>query len=285
MDKTVAILSRTNLGLRPFEQALSDAGVKYHLVGGSGFWSQPEVKAILAYLGCCSYPADWLIAGAIRAPFWPSKFLPKTKLLAALKEQQQCETDPGRKGAYFAYLVRIPETLVDAKNLKSLSEFTAFLHSLSRYRDLPPADALKSVISALKAVEYYSVEEDHIDSDPVENLIELVKLAGRYSSIKEFLDFTRRASAASKSKKGVALSTCHSAKGMEFHTVYLVGCQEGMMPHAKATDLQEESNIFFVACSRAERELHISYAGQPSPFLKDVIKCSSEVKEPTSDKI
>jgi superfamily I DNA/RNA helicase len=58
-----------------------------------------------------------------------------------------------------------------------------------------------------------------------------------------------------------------------------------MMPHAKATDLQEESNIFFVACSRAERELHISYAGQPSPFLKDVIKCSSEVKEPTSDKI
>jgi DNA helicase-2/ATP-dependent DNA helicase PcrA len=264
-----SILARTNSGLRIFETAMTEAKIPYHLVGKSGFWSQPEVKAILAYLGCCSYPADWLIAGAIRAPFWPSKFLPKTKLLAALKEQQQCETDPGRKGAYFAYLVRIPETLVDAKNLKSLSEFTAFLHSLSRYRDLPPADALKSVISALKAVEYYSVEEDHIDNDPVQNLIELVKLAGRYTTIRDFLDFTRRASAASKSKKGVALSTIHGFKGAEADVIYVVGVSEGVLPHVKATDLQEEQNIWFTACSRPRHRLVITYSGIPSPFLKN----------------
>jgi superfamily I DNA/RNA helicase len=276
MDKTCAILSRTNLGLRPFESALTEAKIPYHLVGKSGFWAAAEVKAVLAYLGCVLYPADWLISGAIRSPFWPSKFLPKTKLLAALKEQLACEAVPGRQGAYFAYLARIPETLVNAKNLPALRDFTSFLHSLSRYRDLKPDETLKQILSALKAVEYYHDEESTPDNDPVGNLVELVKLAARHGSIKEFLDYCRRASAASKSKKGVALSTCHSAKGMEFNTVYLVGCQDGMMPHAKATDLDEERNIFFVACSRAERELHISYSGQPSPFLKSVVQCKEK---------
>lgn len=266
-DKTVAILARTNLALRPFESALSEAGIKYFLVGKSGFWASPEVKAVLAYLGCVLYPADWLIAGAIRAPFWPARFLPKTKLLASLKEQFQCEVDPGRKGAYFAYLTRIPETLVDSKNLKSLSDFVQFLHSLSRYRDLKPDEALKHVVTALKAVEYYHEEETTPDNDPISNLSELVKLAARHSSIKEFLDYTRRASAASKSKKGVALSTCHGFKGAEADVVYVVACQEGMMPHSKATDLDEERNIFFVSASRPRHKLVITYSGQPSPFL------------------
>lgn len=275
MDKTVAILARTNRALMPFEAALTEAGVKYHLVGRSGFWNQPEVKAVLAYLGCVLYPADWLIAAAIRAPFWPSKFLPKTKLLVALKDAVD---DPFSAHDYWGYLTKCPEALVDIKNLSSTRDFTSFVHSLSRYRDLKPDDALKSVIQALKAVEYYREDEYQIDSDPVENLVELTKLASRHSSIKGFLDYTRRASAASKNKKGVALATCHAAKGLEFHTVYLVGCQEGMMPHSKATDLEEERAVFFVACSRAEQELHISYSGQPSPFLVKYIQQQKETQ-------
>jgi len=267
MDKSVAVLSRTNLGLRPFESALTEAGVSYHLVGKSGFWNQPEVKSVLAYLTCVVYPYDWAIAAAIRSPFHPSKFLPKTKLLAELKERH------GPDFSYWKMLAEIPDSLVNAKNLPALRDFVTFIHSLSRYRDLPPAQALKSVISSLKAVEYYHVEEDHIDNDPVQNLVELTRLASKHTTIKEFLDYCRRASAASKSKRGIALSTVHSAKGMEFHTVYLTGCQEGMMPHAKATDIQEESAIFFVGCSRAERELYITYSGQPSIFLKDMVKC------------
>jgi ATP-dependent DNA helicase UvrD/PcrA len=98
-------------------------------------------------------------------------------------------------------------------------------------------------------------------------LSELVKLAARHSSIKEFMDFCRRASAASKGRKGVAVSTIHGAKGLEFHTVFLIGCQEGLMPHTKATDLEEERAIFFVGASRAERELKITFCGAPSPFL------------------
>ena len=274
MDKTTAILSRTNLGLRIFEQALTEAGVKYFLVGKSGYWSDSAVKSVLAYLGCVLYPADWLIAGAIRAPFWPSKFLPKTKLLSELKARGT------EDWSYRQLLVNTPDSLVDAKNLPALKDFVSFVHQLSRYKSLPPAEALKSVISALKAVEYYRVEEDHAaDNDPVANLVELVKMAERYDTIKDFLDFTRRASAASKSKRGVALATIHSFKGAEADVVYVVGVSDGVLPHAKATDLEEEKNIWFVAASRPKSKLIVTYSGQPSPFLKDVVKCSSEVKE------
>ena len=155
---------------------------------------------------------------------------------------------------------------VEPKNMPAVKEFIQFVHQLSRYKDLKPDEALKQVLSALKAVEYYHEEESSPDSNPLDNLVELVKLAGRHSSIKEFLDYTRRASAASKSRKGVALSTIHSYKGMEADVVYVVGVSDGILPHAKATDLEEERNIWFVAASRPKSKLVVTYSGQPSPF-------------------
>lgn len=220
MDKTVAILARTNLALRPFEQALSAAQIKYHLVGKSGYWASEEIKSVLSYLGCAYYPADWLLAGAIRAPFWPSKFLPKSKLLAALKEP----LSPGdlTVTSYWARLGSRPETLVDHKNLPALRDFTSFIHSLSRYRDLPAHDALKSVMSALKVGDHFSEFDSGPDNDPLANLAELVKMASKHSSVKDFLDYCRRSTAASKSRSGVALSTIHSFKGAEADVVFVV---------------------------------------------------------------
>lgn len=273
MDKTVAILSRTNLGLRPFESALTEAKVPYHLVGRSGFWAAPEVKAILAYLGCVVYPADWLIAGAIRAPFFPSRYLPKTTLLAALKKEKDLNDV-----SYWNSLVTAHGFFVEPKNMPAVKEFIQFVHQLSRYKDLKPDETLRQVLSALKAVEYYHEEESTPDNDPVGNLVELVKLAAKHDSIKSFLDYTRRASAASKSKKGVALSTVHSAKGLEWDTVYFVGVSDGILPHAKSDDLEGERNVWFVGCSRAERGLTVTYSGIPSIFLKGKAECLS--KEP-----
>lgn len=264
--ETTAILCRINKGLRPYEEALSAAGIKYHLIGRSGFFAQPEVTGILSYLGCVNYPADHCIAGALRSPFWPTKFLPKSKLMARLKELQ---TD--REPSYWNLLTKEPHTLVEPRNLEALGEFTRFIHSLSRYKDLPAGDAAKQLIQALKAIDHYA-EEESIDNDPVSNLNELVKIAGRHSDIKSFLDYARKVTAASKSKRGVALATLHAAKGLEFSRVYMVQCAEGILPHAKSDDLLSEKNCFFVGASRAERELTITYAGVPSVFLAPFIK-------------
>ena len=273
MDST-AILCRTNLGLRIYEQLLSDEGIKYHLVGRAGYWAQPEVKSVLSYVSCAWYPSDAAISGALRAPFWPSKFLPKTKLAARLKELKD------DANGYWHFLTRESYSLVENKNLSALQEFTRFVGSLSRYRDLKAGEAVKQIILALKAYDYLA-EEETIDNDPVANIKELEKTAARFSTLKEFLDYCRKVTAASKSKAGVALSTIHGAKGLEFHTVYLVQCSDGTLPHAKSNDLDGERNCYFVGCSRAERELTITYSGQPSIFLEASLKpvVQSENKE------
>lgn len=265
---TIAILARTNRALRLPEEILSREGIKYFLLGGSGYWNTPEIRATIAYLTCVLYPLDWAIGGAVRSPFWPSKFLPKSRITTRLKELREADETPSTQ-AYFSYLVRSPEALVENKNLKSLSEFTQFIHSLSRYKNLSAQEAVKSVFGALRVGDTFS-EADEIDNSPLENLADLLKLSARHSDLKSFLDYCRRASAASKGRKGICLATCHSAKGTEYHTVYLIGCQEGLFPHAKADDLQGESNTFFVGCSRAERQLVITYAGQPSIYLKGI---------------
>ena len=274
MDKSVAILARTNRALMLFEQALSSANIPYHLVGRSGFFAQPEIQGAVAYLNACIFPANYVISTILRTDFHPTKFLPRAKLQSRFKEIK--ETDP--EVSYWKLMCEEPRTLVEPKNLESLTNFVHFLHGLSRYRDLPPQEALKTILGLLKVGDYYA-EIESPDSDPLENLSELLKMAGKHRTIKEFLDYVRRATAASKSKKGVALATVHSAKGLEWNTVYFVGVQEGILPHAKSDDLQGEQNVWFVGCSRAEQKLVVTYSGNPSPFLKNVIECKSKESE------
>lgn len=256
--ETIAILSRTNLGLRPFEEALSEAGVKYYLLSKSGFWAQPEVRSALAYLSCAVYPSNAAILGAITAPFWPAKYLPKSKLRARLKELGSKEV------SYWTLLTKEPEQLVDQKNLESLRNFVSFVHGLQRCVGYP--DSIKRIFLELKAWDYYA-EDESVDNSPVDNLNELVKIGEKRGKLKDFLDYARKASAASKRKTGVALATCHAAKGMEFDHVYFSGCSEGVIPHIKSTDFDSERNIFYVGCSRAAKKLTLTFSGNPSIFL------------------
>ena len=189
---TTAILARTNRALMPFETALSSAEIPFHYVNRSGFFAQPEIKAVLAYLGACQFPANYLISGMLHSDFHPTKFLPRTKLVARFKELKVADDQV----SYWTLMTKEPRSLVDPKNLEALQHFTQFVHSLSRYRDLPAADALRQVLGALKVGDHYS-EFEAIDNDPVANLATLVKMAERYRSVKEFLDFTRRVTAAS----------------------------------------------------------------------------------------
>jgi DNA helicase-2/ATP-dependent DNA helicase PcrA len=269
---STAILARTHRALREPEAALSSAGIPYHLVGRSGFWAAEENKAAINYLSACLFPANHVLAGILRTSFHPTKFLPRTKILARLKEFREKDDSV----SYWKLMTQEPLSLVEGKNLEALRSFVSFVHALSRYRDLAAGDALKQVLSSLRAFEYYGEFEDTPDSNPTENLIDLCKIAGRFPSIKEFLEYTRKVTAASKKKSGVALATVHSAKGLEWNTVYFVGVSEGILPHAKSDDLAGEANVWFVGCSRAERELVISYSGAPSPFLKEFLDKSKQ---------
>jgi DNA helicase-2/ATP-dependent DNA helicase PcrA len=253
-----AVLARTNRALRPIEDALSEAGIKYYVLGNSGFWSRPEIVSVLAYCACAAGNAnDNAVLTALRAPFEPSRYLKKKQIADGLKDLQK--RDPA-KPSIMSLLYNHTES--------GARGFGRALWNMKRLRDMTASYAVKEVLKEIKALAYYQDEESaEADNSPVENLLELGKIAERFSSLHDLLAHARRAQAASRNRKGVSLATCHAFKGREAPCVSVIGCSEGLMPHAKAENLAEEANIFFVACSRPEQTLHISYVGQPSRFL------------------
>ena len=130
--------------------------------------------------------------------------------------------------------------------------------------------ALNKAILQHNLIDLYSrVGNDNtMEASPVENLNSNVKIAAGKGDVPEFLDYVRRLTYARKSTntKALTLATVHQAKGREFDYVHLVGVKQGTMPH-KDGEFKEEARIFFVACSRAAKELHISFYGPISEFL------------------
>jgi superfamily I DNA/RNA helicase len=126
---------------------------------------------------------------------------------------------------------------------------------------------LKNLIEQNNLVHLYSqAGSSPMESSPIENLNSIVKISAGKGTIKEFLDYLRKLTHARKKSTALTLSTVHQAKGREFDTVYLIGCKQGTMPHQEG-ELAEEARIFFVACSRAGRELHISFYKSLSMYL------------------
>jgi len=257
---TTAVLCRTNFGLRSIEESLLANSVKYHYLGDSGFWGRPEIRGIMNFVQCAVNVTDMSLVSAMRTPFAASQYIKKKEVADAVKEAKKKNPQSTAWG------------VLSARVEKPVQEFLQFVRGLSALRNLPADQALKEILRRTRAVDYYQ-EEEAVDSDnnPVANLVELVKAAGKYPDLREFLNFYRRVQLASKQKKGVSLGTIHAAKGLEYENVFLIQAQEGMIPHAKATDLNEEACLLFVAASRAEKNLHISFVGAPSRFLPEIV--------------
>ena len=253
-----AVLARTNLALRPFEEACLELGVQYHLLGDSGFWESAEVQNVLYYLRCVVAPTEVAIYGAIRSPFGPTKYVSKKKVIERLKTM----TKHGLT-AYEA-VGHVPE----------LSLFKDFLRQSFHLRHVSANEAVLYLIQHLKALDHYK-DEDNINPDrnPIENLKELTRAAKKHGTPADFVEFLRKLSYATKQRKGLCLSTIHQVKGREYKNVFLVSCNEGILPHAKAVDdLNGEKCCFFVAISRARDVLHISYHNTPSRFLQPFLR-------------
>lgn len=188
----------------------------------------------------------------------------KTAILARTNRQlfayQKALTLSGRK-----------YRILGKKDLWQQNEIQALLRLAKIDISMRPAyDVLKSVIERERLFERYQFSQDPKDSSPVENLNDIVKLSAGKGTMPEFLSFLRRLTHARKGKQGeaVTLATVHQAKGHEWDYVYIVGVNQKKMPHQDG-ELPEEARIFFVACSRPAKELHLSYSGMRSQFWPD----------------
>lgn len=257
-----AVLARTNLALRSVEEILIERGIPHYLLNDEGFWDQPEVREMLAWIRCVQAPVDNCLLAALQTPFWPTQFI-KRKLVA--QEIREQITKQGKT----AWVLLSNYRSRDDRQNQAVKKFVDFVRKIYGYRGLPAKEVVGNLLRGLKALEHYR-EESGIcpDKDPVASLRELLRVSEKKDSLPDFLSYVRKVMGANRSRKGVVLSTIHSAKGREWDNVFLISCSEGILPHAKTERVSDEANCFYVAVSRAAKSLNISYFGQKSRFLK-----------------
>ncbi len=281
----IALLYRSNAQSRAFEHALFSAGIPYRVHGGMRFFERLEVKHALAYLRLVAAADD---DGAfLRVVNFPPRGI-------GARTQEQVQQLAQQRGTSLWQA-----TTSGALTGKAGAALATFRQLVERLRGdtqaLPLPAAVEHVIHASGLVAHYAAEKD--GQDRVDNLAELVTAAEAFVREAEFApdaasmvtpDSLAAAPAegpvaalpaflahaaleagdtqAAPDKAALQLMTVHAAKGLEFHTVFVTGLEEGLFPHenslSAAEGLEEERRLMYVAITRARRRLYLTLAQQ-----------------------
>jgi ATP-dependent DNA helicase Rep len=261
-----AVLARTNRQLAAFEKAAGKMEIKYKLLGKSGFFSQHEVESTIAFAQFCAGAAtDDSIKKIIRSPFDVCRFIKKPEALQTLERMQA-----GQVG-------RAPYARLLSQFRSGDDEQDRRVHDLAlRLNDVrhqiqgkPSQDALRNVITSFGILHHYQDDPDQVDNNPADNVMALLRMAEKRGTLLEFVQMCHRAKQASRSTtKRLSFSTIHQAKGLEWKHVFVVGVNDGTLPH-KNGDPDEEFRIYRVACSRAAFKLEVSCNDKPSAYISE----------------
>jgi DNA helicase-2/ATP-dependent DNA helicase PcrA len=285
----VAILYRTNFQSRQIEEALRRYNRKYLVVGGLSFYQRAEVKDMLAYLRVLLTPQDSL--GLLRIINTPARGIGKT----TVEQIEQFAAD--RQLTLWEGIVQMLEqNLLPPRADAALRAFRKLIDELSA---LVPETQVHDLLNAiLDRTGYKRIlqEDDTPESESrLGNLNELVnaatEAAERGEGITEFLDHAALVADADAvdARAQISLLTMHNAKGLEFPIVFITGMEDGLFPHTRALEsrdaMEEERRLCYVAMTRAEKRLFLTYAKyrrrfgggesercKPSLFLNEVPK-------------
>ncbi|MEY4401636.1 MAG: ATP-dependent helicase PcrA [Actinomycetota bacterium] len=277
--REMAVFYRTNAQSRVIEEFLIDADIPYRVIGGTKFYDRKEVKDAIAYLRCVANPADEVsIRRVINVP---RRGVGDTSLdkVAALAAQQSL-------GLSVA-LRRAAQAGVGGAALRGINDFISLIDSLVGEIEQGPAHLLRELLERSG----YLTElrnEDTIEAEGrIENLEELIGAAEEFPDTNDFLEKVSLVSDTDDiaGDDKVMMMTLHSAKGLEFPTVFIIGMEEGVFPHSRSllesAALEEERRLAYVGITRAERRLYLSHAwsrslhgsrqyNPPSRFLDEI---------------
>jgi DNA helicase-2/ATP-dependent DNA helicase PcrA len=267
----LAILYRTNAQSRPFEEILIGKGIPYQVIGGQKFYERREIRDLIAYARLALNPSD--DPACKRIINVPARGLGKTTL--AQLEQLAAERNIPLLAAAAA---AVAENKFSARAHKPLAEFAALMCRLSA--DLPtlsPAPFFDAIIAEIHYFEFleseYGPTGDH--EGRIDNVNELITGARGFApaggdcrqQLAEFLEKYALASDQDEIEEEgekLTLMTVHSAKGLEYPLVFIVGLEQSLFPHSRAAeseaDLEEERRLFYVAVTRARERVHLSRA-------------------------
>ncbi len=292
--KDCAVLYRTNAQSRALEEAFLTRGIRYRLVGGVRFYERKEIKDVLAYLRLIANPFDSVslerileatpgigrqTIGALAE--WAANDLgvPIYTALQLLGDESAEVKPPFNARARTALtgFLHLTDELIKAKEDRGLVELLDFVLERTRFHD--------------------ALQREHGDEEGEnrwENVLELRTVANQYSNLVReaqlatFLEEVALVAATddlASEQNSVTLITMHQAKGLEYPNVFIVGLEEGLLPHSRSLEdpeqLEEERRLLYVAATRAERRLFLYYAfkrrlygreniATPSRFLADI---------------
>ncbi|WP_130470217.1 ATP-dependent helicase [Candidatus Magnetaquicoccus inordinatus] len=278
----VAVLVRTSHQTRLLEEAMNRQMVAYRIVGGLRFMDRAEVRDAVAYLRLVYMSRDDLAFE--RVINVPSRKLGPAAL-RVIQEQAQLAALTLLEGARQV----VEKGLLATGARKSLAEFLAVIDA---GRELAVTTSADQVLQQVLQNSGYlaSLQVDDREGDRRDNLQELQTLLAQTSDLGTFLEQAAldadppRAHAEEETQQRVIISTLHAAKGLEFPVVFLVGMEEGLLPHKLAMEeggLEEERRLLYVGMTRAQERLYLSHArrrmwmnrgepAMPSRFLKEV---------------
>ncbi len=277
--REMAVFYRTNAQSRILEESLMQAGVPYKVIGGTRFYDRREIKDALAYIRCAANPLDEVSLKRILNV--PKRGIGDTTVdrLDAYANKEQI--------AFAIALRRTAEAGIGAAAAKGIASFVALIDDLESRLGQGPGPVLRH---ALEASGYLSElqAEGTVESDGrYENLAELIGSASEFTQVDEFLEQVALVADTDQidSDNHVTLMTLHSAKGLEFPVVFIVGMEEGIFPHSRAlndqSELEEERRLAYVGITRAKEKLFLSHAwsrnlygssqyNPPSRFLDEI---------------
>jgi len=298
--KDCAILYRSNAQSRNFEEQLIQRDIPYRVYGGQRFFERAEVKDALAYLRLTANRHD--DAAFERAVNTPSRGI-GDRTLDALRKRARTDNTSMWETA-LTELAGASELAGRAKN--AVKAFLAMIDAMAKAFAGLDSDAAFTLAEQIDHAITHTGLRDHYEKDSrgngearVENLDELVNVASRFEPTQEDIDaglselsaFLSHATLESGENQGekwddcVQLMTLHSAKGLEFPIVFLVGMEEGLFPSQRSVDdegrLEEERRLAYVGITRAREKLFVTHAesrrmhgtemlARPSRFLGEI---------------
>jgi DNA helicase II / ATP-dependent DNA helicase PcrA len=277
----IAVFYRTNAMSRVVEDTLVRREIAYQVIGGTKFYERAEIKDTIAYLAWIANPFD--VVSFQRVANSPRRGLGQTSLSRIVAHSATIGESVWEVAAAAE---RIPG--LGAAAIKALKRFMATMEDLAALAgdSIPVGDLMDAVlartgyIEALEAEAVGRGEKAFESQGRLENLQQLVEVAHEFDAnaqadgdtLEMFLqDLALKSDGDSRrDDEGlVTLMTLHNAKGLEYPTVFVAGCEEGVFPHQRALDeggLEEERRLFYVAVTRAMRELYLTYARRRSVF-------------------
>jgi DNA helicase-2/ATP-dependent DNA helicase PcrA len=284
---TIGVLYRANFQSRRMEDALKRQGIAYRIVGGLSFYGRREIKDIVAYLKLLQNRQDEVaLLRVINTP--PRGIGDKTVDFVVQQARRQ------EKPIWDCLGEEAEGENLQTRGRSSLAQFRDMILRLERLVGQEPLDALLERVFALSGYKQFLETSAEPDAETRrENIQELIQLAAEHQreggNLGTFLDRVALVNEGDtvQGSGRVSLMTLHGAKGLEFDFVFLVGLEQGLLPHRrslqKEDDIEEERRLCYVGMTRARRRLALSLArtrarfdgalaepSEPSVFLREI---------------